>query len=96
MNIWKVLQEQAIEHTGKTIETALLGEVLPIKTNRGELTGFVPPVLQKEANEYGMVIEVALWKEGRYVLRLLPCAFAPYWQKGCTMALPPNANITGG
>ena len=71
MNIWKVLQGQAIEHNGKTIETTLLGEVLPIKTDSGELTGFIPPALQEEAKQYGLIIEAALWKEGRYVLRTL-------------------------
>lgn len=72
MNIWKVLQEQAIEHHGKAIETTLLGNVLPIKTGSVELTGFIPPALQGEARTYGLIIEAALWKEGRYVLRTLP------------------------
>ena len=69
MNLWEILQEAAQRMDGETIETTLLGRVRPMKTDNGELTGYIPPELQSEANRYGMVIEAALWREDRYVLR---------------------------
>jgi len=36
-----------------------------------ELTGWIPPDLQRAAEKEGFVIEAALWREGVYVLREL-------------------------
>lgn len=74
MNIWEELKEFGVDHlksTGRdTFETSLLGHV-GWETISGELVGSIPPWLQSSANSYGMQIEAANFREGKYVLRLM-------------------------
>ena len=53
------------------------------ETKTGELTGYIPPELQMEANKHGLLIECALYREGKYVMRILPSYDSPRQSGPC-------------
>lgn len=64
--IWDSIKAQA--KRGK-VKTHALGYVGFEKKEDGQLVGIIPDELQQEAHRHGLVIEAALFKEGRYVIR---------------------------
>ena len=79
MSVWDDLRDFSRGRNGRSFRTSLIGRVRFIDENwrirpmnsPPELTGWIPPDLQRAAEKEGFVIEAALWREGVYVLREL-------------------------
>lgn len=85
MDIWEEFREYcwvANLLPGMCFETTLLGKVLWVELDTGECTGLIPKDLQKEAKRNGFLIEAALYKENKYVLRVLKLA-PKKWVAAC-------------
>lgn len=77
MVTWKELREFGENCARPCFKTTLLGAVPYVETKSGELTGVINPSLQREANREGILIEAALFREGAYLLRLIPMDESP-------------------
>ena len=83
MDIWAELIRFGKSCRHPIFETTLLGHVEWKETKTGELTGYIPPELQMEANKHGLLIECALYREGKYVMRILPSYDSPRQSGPC-------------